>query len=198
MKDHIARLRLMVTRVSNIVFNDKGVATSKGLGDEDLESSVGFHWGFYSRPNDGSRGFVVKADGQGNTSVLVAWRDKQYEMTLNKGECGIKNAFGASTLWDKNGNVITTPGGSGKVQLGGATTPDQAVLGTTFDSALDTFLTALNVFNTALQTLSSALVSGTGVTPGAPATFNAAAAVLTTATNAFKNANYLSNTVSLK
>jgi hypothetical protein len=78
----------------------------------------------------------IKADGQGNTSFLIAWRDKQYELSLQKGECGVQNAFGASTLWDKNGNVITTPGGSGKVQLGGASGNQPAVLGNTLQTRL--------------------------------------------------------------
>jgi hypothetical protein len=196
--EHLSRLRLMVERVTDLAFSDTGTATSKGLGDGELFSAVGYHFGFYSRPNDGARGVVLKADGQGNTSFLIAWRDKQYELSIDKGEVGIQNAFSAYTKWDKNGNIISTPGGSGKVQLGGDTTPDAAVLGTTFDAALDTFLTALTVFVAAANTLGLALVPTTGVTPGAPATFTAAATAMTNASNALKNANYLSNVVALK
>lgn len=198
MKGTVNRLKFMVQMVHDLVFDDDGNATCTGADDDDqLAPTVGYHFGFYSRPSN-ARGVVLKADGQGNTSFLIGFRDKQYEISLKSGECGVKNEFGASTLWDKNGNVVVTPGGSGKVQLGGAVTPDAAVLGTTYDGVLDTFLTALSTYNAALIVLANALVPTTGVTPGAPATFVAAANVLTAAINAFKNASYLSNTVALK
>jgi hypothetical protein len=191
-------LKFMVQLVTGVAIDQDGNATCQGADGDELEPTVGWHFGFYSRPADGARGAVLKADGRGNTALLFCYRDKQYELSLQKGECGVQNAFGASTLWDKNGNIIATPGGSGKVQLGGATTPDAAVLGTTFDAALDTFLTALTAFVSAANALGLALIPTTGVTPGAPATFTAAATAMTTATNAFKNANYLSQTVALK
>lgn len=122
MKSHLARLKSMVQLVTGVSFDDDGNSTCKGVDDDDdLSPTVGWHFGFYSRPNDGARGVALKADGQGNTSFLIAWRDKQYELSLQKGEVGVQNAFGASTLWDKNGNIIATPGGSGTVQLAGST-----------------------------------------------------------------------------
>lgn len=168
-KSHLARLRLMVERVSNIVFGSNGVATSEGLDGSELESAVGMHFGFYSRPKDGARGWVLKADGQGNTSLLVCWRDKQYELTLQKGEVGVQNAFGASTLWDKNGNIIETPSGSGTVQLAGST---YSLLKTedflnALKAALSTILasnTGGNILSdggTAITTLTSAITAGT-------------------------------------
>jgi phage gp45-like len=184
----------LVTIVTDLDIDDSGNATCTDGEDEDkLEPTVGWQFGFYARPKTKVRGIVIKVGGRGNNSVAVAFRDKQYELSLQKGEAAVQNAFGASTLWDKNGNIISTPGGSGKVQLGGGTTPDAAVLGTTFDAALDTFL-----FVAAANTLGLALVPGTGVTPGAPATFTAAATAMTNAATAFKNASYLSQTVALK
>jgi hypothetical protein len=188
----------MVQLVTGIEIDEDGTATCQGADGDELEPTVGWHFGFYSRPADGARGAVLKADGRGNTALLFCYRDKQYELSLQKGEAGVQNAFGASTLWDKNGNIIATPGGSGKVQLGGATTPDAAVLGTTFDAALDSFLTSMTVFNTALQTLANALVPTTGVAPGAPAAFVTASGLFAAAINTLKNANYLSQTVALK
>lgn len=99
----IARLRGMVEFVTDVRFDDNGVATSKGGGDHELESAVGWHFGFYSKPNDGGNGVVLKADGQGNTSFLIAYRDKQYEMSLQKGEVGAKNAFDAYWLLNDDG-----------------------------------------------------------------------------------------------
>lgn len=110
----ISRLRGLVEFVTDLVFDSEGVATSKGLDDQPLESLVGWHFGFYSRPKDGARGVVLKADGQGNTSFIFTFFDKQYEMTLEKGEIGMQNAFSASILLDKNGNVVVN-GGSKKV-----------------------------------------------------------------------------------
>ncbi len=110
------KLALMVEMVTDIAMGDDGVATSKGthkLGEEEgheLESDAGWHFGFYSRPKDGARGVVLKADGQGNTSFLFCYRDKQYEMSLEKGEVGIKGAFGGSILLDKNDDVIFNSG----------------------------------------------------------------------------------------
>jgi hypothetical protein len=133
------RLRLVVQMVSDLVFDDDGNATCKGAADDDdLAPTVGWHLGFYSRPNDGARGVVVKADGQGNTSFLFAWRDKQFELSLQKGECGVKapNSSGGSTLWDKDGNIISIPGGSGKVKLGAASGNEPAVLGNALQTRL--------------------------------------------------------------
>jgi hypothetical protein len=133
---HLARLRLMVQFVTGVEIDGDGNATCQGADGEEFAPTVGYHFGFYSRPAKSARGVIIKADGQGNTSFLIAWRDKQYELSLQKGECGVQNAFGASTLWDKNGNVITTPGGSGKVQLGGASGNQPAVLGNTLQTRL--------------------------------------------------------------
>jgi phage gp45-like len=106
---HLDRLALLVEIVTDIVMGSNGVATSQGthlLGEDDghpLESETAWHFGFYSRPKDGARGVVLKADGEGNTSFLFCFRDKQYELSLEKGEVGAKNAFNAYWLLNKNG-----------------------------------------------------------------------------------------------
>lgn len=129
----MSRFSTMVELVTDLVFNDDGTATGKGLGDADIESSIGYHFGFYSRPKDGARGLVVKADGQGNTSILVGFRDVQYELSLEKGECGMQNAFSASVLLNKNGEIILN-GGSAKVARVG----DHAPAGTLTIGAVGT------------------------------------------------------------
>lgn len=190
----------MVQIVTDVEIDEDGNATCEGADGERLDPTVAYHLGFASRPKGNARGAVLKADGKGNTAFLFCWRDKQYEVSIQKGEAiaFAPTEGGGNTLWDKNGNVITTPGGSGKVQLGGATTPDAAMLGTTFDAALDTFLTAMTTFNTALATLAAALVPTTGVAPTAQAPFAAASTAFGVAITALKNASYLSQTVALK
>lgn len=102
------RLRGMVQLVKDLVIDDDGNATCTAVSDDEEEDkyapTVGYHFGFYSRPSN-ARGVIIKADGQGNTSFLIGFRDKQYEMTLSKGEVGIQNEFGANLLLDKNGIV---------------------------------------------------------------------------------------------
>lgn len=107
-------LGFLIELVTDLVVDSDGNATCKGAGDHELGPTVGWHFGFYSRPNDGARGLVIKADGEGNTSFLIAFRDKQYEMSLEKGECGMQNAFSASVLLNKNGEIVLN-GGSKKV-----------------------------------------------------------------------------------
>jgi phage gp45-like len=108
-----AGLNLIVETVTDIAFGDGGKVTAKGIDDQDIEAVVGYHFGFYSRPNDGATGVVVKLGGKGANSILIAFRDTQYELSLEKGEVGIANAFGASMLFKKNGTVeingIPTP-----------------------------------------------------------------------------------------
>lgn len=108
------RLRLLVEIVTGVSIDADGVFTAKGADDHELDGAVGWQFGFYSRTKGGVNGVVLKADGQGNTSFLIAFRDKQYELSLKEGEVGIKNAFNASVLLDENGQVVLN-GGSAKV-----------------------------------------------------------------------------------
>ncbi len=128
----ISRFRLMVDFVTDLVFSDDGAATGEGVGNAKIDASVGWHFGFYSRPKDGARGIVVKADGQGNNSILVAFRDVQYEMTLQKGEVGAQNAFSSYWLLNKDGVL----------ELNGTTYT--APKWDDFISALKTYVTAVN------------------------------------------------------
>lgn len=100
-----AGFNLMIEAVTDLAFGDNGKVTAKGIDDQDIEAVVGYHFGFYSRPNDGATGVVVKLGGKGANSVLVAFRDTQYEMSLQKGEVGIQNAFGSTMLFKKDGTI---------------------------------------------------------------------------------------------
>lgn len=113
------RIAGMVEFVTDIVMGDDGTTTSNASSEDDqLTSQAGWHFGFYSRPKDGARGVVLKADGQGNTSFLLAWRDKQYELTLEKGEVGIKNAFDATILLNEDGEIIMNAGTAKVARVG--------------------------------------------------------------------------------
>lgn len=109
------RIAGMIEFVTDIVMDSDGVATSQGMDEDDkIDSVAGWQFGFYSRPKDSARGLVVKADGQGNTSVLLCVWDRQYELTLEKGEVGIQNAFSASILLNDDGEIVLN-GGTKKV-----------------------------------------------------------------------------------
>lgn len=122
------RIAGMIEFVTDVVMDDDGVSTSQGMDEDDeIESVAGWNFGFYSRPKDGARGLVVKADGQGNTSVLVCAWDRQFEFALNKGEVGIGNAFEAQVYLTNGGNVEIDSGGTtegagdGEIVLNGGT-----------------------------------------------------------------------------
>ncbi len=115
----MSRLAFMVELVTDIVMAANGVVRSKGAGKHDIESETAWHFGFYSRPLDGARGVVLKADGQGNTSFLIGYRDKQYELTLEKGEVGVASAFDSSILLDTDGHVNVDAKSGSFVKLGG-------------------------------------------------------------------------------
>lgn len=117
-------MRSVVEFVTDLVFSAAGVWKAKGGHradgeQEDLKGETAWHFGFYSRPKDGARGVVLKADGHGNTSFLVGYRDKQYELTLEKGEVGLKNAFDASLVLKQNGDISVDPKAGSKVLLAG-------------------------------------------------------------------------------
>lgn len=138
----------MVEIVTDIVMSATGVITARGthgLGETDgheLESETAWHFGFYSRPKDGARGVVLKADGQGNTSFLVCYRDKQYELSLEKGEVGMKSAFDSYVLLDQDGHVHAVPKTGSLVKLSSG---DQFVaLSNLVDSRLAAMRTYIN------------------------------------------------------
>jgi phage gp45-like len=140
----LARLASMVEVVTGIKMTSAGVVTSQGAeddGDHELDSEAAWHFGFYSRPLDGARGVVLKADGQGNTSFLIGYRDTQYELTLEKGEVGIKNAFDAEILLDENGQVIVNQGTKKVARVDDTLTRSTALA--TWAAAVDVALTAL-------------------------------------------------------
>jgi hypothetical protein len=169
-KQAIHGLRMSVQFVTGLVFTDDGTATCKGIADDDLEPTVGWNFGFYSRPKDGARGVIVKADGKGNTAILFAYRDRQYELSLEKGECGMKNAFDAKILLDKDGKVVLLSASGKTVTINGDTY---------FLPQWDPFATVLNAFASSLAGISTPsslpeVITAIGVIKTAGATLQAA------------------------
>lgn len=117
MKKALERLKFMVQLVTGLRVDDDGNFTAKGADDEDLDGTVGWHFGFYSKPKDDARGAIVKADGRGNVAFLFCFRDKQYELSLQQGEVGLKNAYEAYLLLNSAG-VLELNGKSYKAVLG--------------------------------------------------------------------------------
>jgi phage gp45-like len=169
-------LQLMAEVVSDLEISEDGTGTAAGVGENadnvyDVEVCAG-PFGFRSRPMDGAGGLMIKLGGEGGSAFVVGFRDRQYEISVDKGESVAFSASGAFTKWDKSGNIISKPAGAGKVQLGGDVTPDAALLGTTFNNAFQTFLAALNTFV-------GAVVTPTGVaTPAIKATMQTAIATM--------------------
>jgi phage gp45-like len=135
-KRELKRFDNMIEFVTDIVMDADGTATMKGRKTDDdqghpIDAAVGWQLGFYSRPLDGASGVVVKSSGKGGVSFLVGWRNRKYEIALEKGEVAIANEAGAVIKLDKNGKVsadaktgqdIVLNGGTAKVaRVGDAT-----------------------------------------------------------------------------
>lgn len=136
------RIAGMVEFVTDIVMAGDGTTTSNASSEDDkLTSQASWHFGFYSRPKDGARGIVLKADGRGNTSFLIGYRDTQYEVTLEKGEVAIKNAFDAQILLDKDGAIAANSKTGQKVTLNGS---DSAAVMDTLIADLKNWVSTVN------------------------------------------------------
>lgn len=180
------RIAGMIEIVSDLVMDSDGKTASKGADDHELDSQAGWHFGFYSRPKDNARGVVLKADGQGNTSFLICWRDKQYEMTLEKGEVGIQNAFQAKILLDKNGAIVATSKSGQTIQLNGTS---YSLLKT------ETLLTDLQQLMTYLATWVPLVVTGVATVPSGTATDPGVASQASSIATKCGNGSYKSSKV---
>jgi phage gp45-like len=103
--------------VSDIVVDALGRFTAKGALERDTTGEAAWHFGFYSRPKDGADGVVVRGSPRGGFAILVGYRDRQYEISLEKGECAMANAFGAKVVLDKDGRVVMNGGSKGVARL---------------------------------------------------------------------------------
>jgi hypothetical protein len=103
----------MVEFVTDIAMDADGTATMKGAKSDDeeghpIDAAVSWQLGFQSRPLDGASGVVVKAGGRGGVAFLVGWRNRRYELTLEKGETAMVNEAGAVVKLDKDGKITAT------------------------------------------------------------------------------------------
>jgi phage gp45-like len=118
----VAPLRLMFELVTDGSVDDDGAFSGDGLDGEGIDGQIGWHFGFYSRPRDGFTGVVAKLGG-GASSLLFAFRDKQYEIALEKGEVAMVSAAGARHLLDKDGNIKTDAASGKDIVFNGGTNP---------------------------------------------------------------------------
>lgn len=121
----LVALKLESQIVSDISADDDdgtGTGTASDGDEYDFEFCAG-PFGFRSRPMDGAGGLMFKVGGEGGTAFVIGFRDRQYEISLEKGESAAYGASGCNTKWDKDGNIIATPAGAGKVQLAGTDHP---------------------------------------------------------------------------
>jgi phage gp45-like len=134
----LTRYRLLVERVSDLVFSDQA-ATGKGAQGQDVGCEVAGMYGFQSRPPDGGDGIIVKFDGRAQSALLVGYRHRTYELKLEKGEVALVDQKGQVVHLKPNGvtidvsknvgakvEVLTDPTGAtvikgGQVLLGGTT-----------------------------------------------------------------------------
>jgi hypothetical protein len=124
-QDALEALKLESQIVSDIAADaddGTGTATASDGDDYDFEFCAG-PFGFRSRPMNGAGGLMLKVGGEGGTAFVIGFRDRQYEIALEKGESAAYGASGCNTKWDKDGNIISTPTGAGKVQHAGTDHP---------------------------------------------------------------------------
>lgn len=164
----------MVEYVTGIVMDDDGSVTAKGSKSDDdegheLDANAGWHLGFYSRPLDGAVGFVVKPGGHGGGSILIAWRDRQYELSLEKGDTAMTNGDGSAYVKINNaGKIEVVPKSGQTATINGE---DYSLLKTeTLLSDLNTLCTHLVAWVPLVVTAVSTAPSGTAVDPGVAST----------------------------
>lgn len=137
---------LLVERVSDLEAIDTGSVRGKGAADQTVQAELAGQYGVQSRPPDGADGIVIRFPGGGG-GILIGYRHRQYEIGLDKGEIALVDDQGIKVVIKRNGvvvdasavataNVKVIAGANGKVQLGGDTSPQPAVLGDNAEARL--------------------------------------------------------------
>jgi phage gp45-like len=163
----------IVEFVTDIVMDADGTATAKGAKSDDdeghpMDASVSWQLGFQSRPLDGASGVVVKAGGRGGVAFLVGWRNRKYELTLQKGETAMVNEAGAVVKLDKDGKITATAKTGQLVEVNGN---DYSLLKTeTLLGDLSTLMTHLIAWVPLVVTGVATAPSGAAVDPGVAST----------------------------
>lgn len=150
--DALAPFRLIFELVTDLSVADDGTWSGEGVDNGDLAGVMGYHFGFQSRPRDGFTGVCAKLGADGTNSILFAFRDSQYEITLQKGEVAMVSAAGAVHLLDKDGGISSVPAAGQKVRHGATSGTQPSVLGNALETRLADleakFLTHQHIVNT--------------------------------------------------
>jgi phage gp45-like len=172
----------MVEFVTDIAMDADGTATMKGAKSDDeeghpIDAAVSWQLGFQSRPLDGASGVVVKAGGRGGVAFLVGWRNRRYELTLEKGETAMVNEAGAVVKLDKDGKITATAKTGQLVEVNGN---DYSLLKTeTLLGDLSTLMTHLIAWVPLVVTAVATAPVGAAVDPGVASTATAIKAAIT-------------------
>ena len=89
--------------------------------DEDRECERVQPYGLSVVPRAGAEGIALAVGGDRSHTIVIAVDDRRYRLTgLAAGEVALYNDVGASVILKADGSIIATPGGTGKVKLGGS------------------------------------------------------------------------------
>jgi hypothetical protein len=102
-REELRRSGLTAEIVTDLAVNDDGGALGKGLGDRDLGGDFAGQYGIYSRPLDGADGIALNLDGAGNFSILIGYRNRQYEVQIEKGEVLLRDDQGQTFHLKRDG-----------------------------------------------------------------------------------------------
>lgn len=100
------------------------------LHEDEVEDDVEHFepYGFTSRPRAGAEAITVSVGGDRSHLVAIVVGDRRYRITtLAEGEVAIHNDANASVVLRNTGDIVVTPGGTGRVRLGGSDAEDHLV-----------------------------------------------------------------------
>lgn len=117
-------------------------------------------FGFASRQPAGVRGITLRFGSSNALFIGIIPTQKYGPQSLNVGESALYAKPGQTVLCDQNGNIVSTPAGSGTVQLGGSSHP--LPLWDSFASTLATFANTIALLPPA-TTLPTAITAINGV-----------------------------------
>ncbi|TAN61358.1 phage baseplate assembly protein V [bacterium] len=94
---------------------------AQGLGADFTDKELFQHYGFASRPLDGSEGVMLLIGGADN-AVVIATEDRRYRIALESGECALYTDEGDKVHLKRNKEIHIKSGG--KITVEAANTVD--------------------------------------------------------------------------
>jgi phage gp45-like len=164
-REELRRSGLTAEIVTDLAVNDDGGALGKGLGDRDLGGDFAGQYGIYSRPLDGADGIALNLDGAGNFSILIGYRNRQYEVQIEKGEVLLRDDQGQTFHLKRDGIYLSTPKNNIVIQDGtaAATREGDPVNATAaFKTWLDGLVAAINGLGGAAVNFGSVHIADAG------------------------------------